>query len=458
MLKPRALLILLGLCAVVSHVAAQTPPAKMSADQLYTDARNYAEKRFQAFSKENKPFDDKLYAQILQEQKDVAARHAATLAARPPKDTDFYYLGELYRLAEDFPKAIKAQTDFLATNPPRTGNFTAPARLVLIALHLRLRNLPAAETALTEYSREHPHAPRAAVALILANRFDEAGNYEQAVNYARLSLAASETELAKGSADGLQNLFLAGNQLAKALTALQQNDEAIKVLLQLRQRAFDQYQAMAYAETTAQLADRLLEMQRKPDALKYLTEALEALPQRFTQPQTQAVALKLLRRKSFQVKLQDDPAPELQIAAWIGQDPTTLAALRGRVVLLDFWATWCGPCIAAFPHLSQISQKYEAQGFTVIGVTRLYGDGERGQEMPPAEETEFIKEFRQRHRLPYGVAVADNEKTHRDYYISGIPTAVLLDRAGRVRFIQVGTGPAANAEMDTQIEKLLAEK
>lgn len=458
MITRRALLILLGLWLLTTSVAAQTAPAKMSAEQLYADAQGYAEKRFNEFAKQKKPFDEELYQQILQEKKGVAASHATLLAARPPKGSDFYYLGELYRLAEDYPKALQAHKDFLATNPPRTGTFTAPARLVLIALNLRLKDLPASEAALTEYTREHPHAPRAAVTLILANRFDEAGNYVQSANYARISLAAADAELAKGSTDALQNVFLAGSQLAKALTSLKQNDEGVKILLQLRQRAYDQYQAMPYAETTAQLADRLLEMQRKPDALKYLNEALEALPQRFTQPQTLAVALKSLRRKTFQVKLQDDPAPELNIATWIGQEPTTLAALRGRVVLLDFWATWCGPCIAAFPHLSEISQKYAAQGFTVIGVTRLYGEGDEGEPATPAQENEFIKEFRQRHRLPYSLAVADNEKTHRDYYISGIPTAVLLDRAGRVRYIQVGTGPTSSVEMDAQIEKLLAEK
>ena len=201
----------------------------------------------------------------------------------------------------------------------------------------------------------------------------------------------------------------------------------------------------------------LLDANRKPDALKYLDEAAAALPKRFTNPQTQSVALKQLRRKQFQVKLQNEPAPELEIAEWIEQEPVKLADLRGRVVLLDFWATWCGPCIQAFPHLSEWHKKYGAQGLTILGVTHYYGEGD-GQDLTPAAELEFIRNFKQRYKLPYGFAVADNEKTHRAYYVTGLPTAVLIDRAGRIRFTQIGTGPTAAQELAEQIEKLLAEK
>ncbi len=451
------LTIFFGVRAEAQSGRKAAPVAPPTAQKLYEDTKNYADQRFAELTRQKQPFDDKLYAAILKEQKELAAQKAASLRARTTlAGTDFYYLGEIYRIAEDFPQALQSYHDFLATNPARTDSLTAPARLLIVVLNLRLKQVDAAETAFNEYAREHPHAPHAAPALILANRFAALAKYDKAESYARISLAASEAELAKGLPDGLQNLFLAGVELAQDQLALKQNEAAVATLQGLRQRAYEQYYGMYYAETTAQLVDILLELRRKPDAFKYLDEALQTFPQRFTDPQVQAVGLKLLRRKRQQANLQGDPAPELDVAAWIGQEPVKLADLQGRVVLLDFWATWCGPCIAGFPHLSEVSQKYAARGLTVIGVTRYYGEGD-GQDLTPAAELEFVKAFKARHRLPYSLAIADNEKTHRAYAVSGIPMAVLVDRAGKVRFIQVGTGPGAAKEMDAQIEKLLAE-
>jgi thiol-disulfide isomerase/thioredoxin len=451
----RRLFAIAGIFALCAAAFAQAPSA---AAKLYQEAKNYADKRFAEFQRQKLPFDEKLYEQTRAEQRARALKNAAKLAAQSNLNgDDWYYLGELYRLGEQFNEARTAYQKFLAGNPPRAHLFTSTARALLVALHLRFKDYEAAENMLAEYAREHPNAPRADLNLLLAKHFYDDGNFEKAVTNARAAGVAAETEAGRGVDGATDTIYEAGFMLSQTQAALKQPNAAVATLQNLRQRAFDQYQALNYAEATERLADLLLDLGRKPDALKYLDESVAAAPKRFTAPNVQSFVVKQLRRKQFAVRLQGEPAPELEIADWIEQEPVKLADLHGRVVLLDFWATWCGPCIAAFPHLSEWHKKYAAQGLTIIGVTHLYGEGD-GQDLTPEAELVFIRNFKQRHRLPYGVAVTEGEKTHRAYYVTGLPTAILLDRAGRIRFTQTGTGPAAKKELEAQIEKLLAEK
>jgi thiol-disulfide isomerase/thioredoxin len=185
------------------------------------------------------------------------------------------------------------------------------------------------------------------------------------------------------------------------------------------------------------------------------------------------------------------PAGSLDIAEWTNGSALSQADLKGKVVLLDFWAIWCGPCIATFPHLREWQEKYSDRGLVIVGVTRYYGyewsdaqnravrpmkkpaavaakDGDKKDEPKEAEkepgvthETEqaMLKKFAEFHGLKHRFALqTDDSPVAKQFAVQGIPQAVVIDRQGIVRLIRVGSGPANAKALHDTIEKLLAEK
>ncbi|MDQ3820044.1 MAG: TlpA family protein disulfide reductase, partial [Acidobacteriota bacterium] len=140
----------------------------------------------------------------------------------------------------------------------------------------------------------------------------------------------------------------------------------------------------------------------------------------------------------------------------IEQSPLKLSDLRGHVVLLDFWATWCGPCRLAFPHLREWNEKYKDKGLVILGITKYYGHAE-GKELSQPEELGYLERFKKENNLTYGIAVANGDDNHRNYNVMAIPTAVLIDRHGVIRLLTTGSGGGNEVEISAAIEKLLNE-
>ena len=150
------------------------------------------------------------------------------------------------------------------------------------------------------------------------------------------------------------------------------------------------------------------------------------------------------------------PAPVFSLTDISGK-PLNLADYRGKVVLLDFWATWCGPCYAAFPSLVEWRQEFSEQGFEILGLTH-YNGNIQGMRAEKAAERDYLAAFRKKEGLNYTFVVTDGQETQLRYGATALPTTVLIDRAGIVRYIESGTSASKLASLREMIVRLLAEK
>lgn len=132
-------------------------------------------------------------------------------------------------------------------------------------------------------------------------------------------------------------------------------------------------------------------------------------------------------------------------------------AKTGKITVISFWATWCGPCISTFPRLRSWHKKYGDGDFVLIGVTQYYGQ-QSGKPVTPLQELDVLSEFKQKHKLPYAIAVVGPNEWNMKYGIRGIPATVLLDRNGVVRYIGIGSGAEEASNLEEMIEKVLKEE
>jgi thiol-disulfide isomerase/thioredoxin len=137
-------------------------------------------------------------------------------------------------------------------------------------------------------------------------------------------------------------------------------------------------------------------------------------------------------------------APDFTLKTLDGQE-IALSQFRGKVILLDFWATWCGPCRESTPHLVQLYKTHRENGFELIGMSVDKGDDK------------IVKNFVQSMGIPYPIVIAPEEVV-RSYRVTGIPTTFLIDKEGKIRERMAGFNSTFAQQMSTKIADLISEK
>jgi thiol-disulfide isomerase/thioredoxin len=156
------------------------------------------------------------------------------------------------------------------------------------------------------------------------------------------------------------------------------------------------------------------------------------------------------------------PAAEIEFT-WSTRDGLKkLSDLRGNVVVLDFWATWCGPCIASFPNVRKKVEHFRGSPVVFLGITSLQGRIHNLQSKPidvkddPAREYALTAEFRKKYEMTWDIAFSAQKVFNPDYAVNGIPSVAIIAPDGSLRGVAIHPA-AGEAEIDGKIIAILQE-
>ena len=160
------------------------------------------------------------------------------------------------------------------------------------------------------------------------------------------------------------------------------------------------------------------------------------------------VGLAIVKGRSGVGGLEGKAAPAVTLSLLDGNKQLRLADERGKVVLLDFWATWCGPCRTSMPAVQKIWREYEQRGVNLIAVNT---------DLPGVNRDPSVREFLLQNGLTLTVAIDDDRQQAQSAFgVASLPTLVVLDKEGKVAFSHVGTLSAGvERELRTAIDQAL---
>lgn len=138
-----------------------------------------------------------------------------------------------------------------------------------------------------------------------------------------------------------------------------------------------------------------------------------------------------------------DPAPDFTLLSSTGEN-VRLAEMRGQVVMLNFWASWCGPCRKEMPLLDEMSKRYSAAGFVLYGVN---------VEEDNTDAKKLIKDL----GVSFPILYDTESKASSLYNVDAMPTTVLIDKKGEIRFVNRGYKAGDETKYRDQIRELIKE-
>jgi thiol-disulfide isomerase/thioredoxin len=276
------------------------------------------------------------------------------------------------------------------------GQTPTPRVVAYVQMELQQGDLESASALVAQYRRLYGDTPEALEALSWVGRGEfAAGHLEQASKHIEEIQRGCQTALATRKLDAEPHLPLA----LGAAYELQ-----AEILSQQHQR----------------------------------TEAVQLLTSAVRKWRGTSIADRLQKNLNL-ITLEGRPVPMLQETEWIGSKPATLGALRGKVVLLFFWAHWCADCKAEAPIIAQLASEFSRRGLTVVAPTRRYGYTADDEHADPSKETVFIhKVYARYYSMIPNAGVPLDERNFERFGVSTTPTIVLISRQGIVKLYYPG--------------------
>jgi thiol-disulfide isomerase/thioredoxin len=358
-----------------------------------------------------------------EERARLAQEYAALFKVRDWKGEELLSLGNLYSLAGQLNPAHKALASYLAD--PKAANVTA-ARPVLLEVLIAEKDYEAALVLANRLLAEPDYDSSTLLQVVALIKSLAATGSKEAISLFDKTLpglfrhAASEIKK-----DPQFGSTMAGMMLAEALEA---------------GRAYRQTGDLGDSETL----------------FKVFLDKFKASPLSADQKVS-----KFVDGAISQARVVGIPAPPLEGVEYIGMPKTSIESLKGKVILLDFLAHWCKPCVAELPKLNALQQKYSSQGLQIIGVTTLYGFIGDKKDVNPTDELSALNNLRTRYHVKFGFLVSPSAKDANygvaavPYVVTLLPTKALIDRSGKVRYLSIGSN---ESEIEKVIQALLAEQ
>jgi thiol-disulfide isomerase/thioredoxin len=283
-----------------------------------------------------------------------------------------------------------------------------------------------------------PDQPEAS--LLLDRGKDAVSFYRERIVLARVTVESLVAKL-KEKADDRETLDMYGSKIKQVLSPIARTESAkAEAQLNAAKKVLEDVSSRAEEDETKEVCEQVLQsfarLEEEIDLGKRLAALIGA------------------------------DAASLEGVTWVNGDPLTDGDLKGKVVLLDFWSVWCGPCISTFPHLRELQAKYAERGLVIIGLTRYYNfrwDDEAGrptrssEPVEPEAEQEMLKKFAELHNLQHRFAIQDGRGLSEFYVVSGIPHVVVIDREGKVQLVRVGAGGQTAHEIEEKIAELIGD-
>ncbi len=143
-------------------------------------------------------------------------------------------------------------------------------------------------------------------------------------------------------------------------------------------------------------------------------------------------------------ELSGKPAPGCTLTSFAGAEPRDLLHFKGKVVYVDFWASWCGPCAQSFPYMNKLHREYQSKGLEIVGVNL-------------DEEPQEAQAFLTKTPAQFTVLADASGACPQAYGVKAMPSSYLIDRQGIVRHVHLGFKPGEAEQLRGMVEKLPAE-
>lgn len=156
------------------------------------------------------------------------------------------------------------------------------------------------------------------------------------------------------------------------------------------------------------------------------------------------LGLVLLNSANLFAEENNKPMPACQLNTFDQASPVDLEKFKGQVVYVDFWASWCGPCVESFPFMNKLHNALKADGLALLAVNL-------------DEEQADAKNFLDAHRADFTIVTDSDQECAKQFAVKAMPSSYLIDRKGMIREVHLGFRPGEAETFEAKVKQLLAE-